>query len=98
MTAGLERIDDLGDLVAAPQHRRDERLLGRDQRAVALTGDRLGREAARHVDAVEQLEHRERARVLGEHLREQRRAAAPGADDEAIHAHLRASAATLAQR
>jgi len=84
--AGAERIRDLRDLVAAPQHRRHEGLLRADEVAEVRARDGVGTEPARRIESVEELEHGERLRRLGEHARQQRRAAATRPDDEPIHA------------
>jgi hypothetical protein len=82
---GAEGVAHLGHLVAAAHHGGEEGLLGTDERGELHAADRLGREATGHVDAVEVLEDREHAGALGQHPRQQRRAAATGAYDEAIH-------------
>ena len=56
---------------------------------------RVAPEAEELVDPREELEDVQHLAVLGEHAREQRRAAAPGADDEARR-HPEASAAATA--
>ena len=84
--AGLaERVADLLDPVAAARHHGDEGMRPRDDLPDVAAVDRACGEAAVARQAVEELEQ---ARHLGrgrEHAREQRRAAASGADDESIH-------------
>jgi hypothetical protein len=81
-----EGIRDLFHREAAARHHRHERVRRREQLPHVCGRDRIEREATISRQSVEELEDAEHLRRRGEHLREERRAAAAGADDEAIHA------------